>query len=122
MTEKRPVDSSSDAKLAHEIEGLLAVDPSPELFARLRSRLAEEPRSPGAGPLVTGYRWFKFLLKGSIRVPVPVGLAVAVVLVLMVVALVRRQTVTPGVPSISLVDFGPVNDVNVRVIRGYESN
>jgi hypothetical protein len=121
MTEKRPVDSSSDAKLTHEIEGLLAVDPAPELFGRLRSRLAEEPRSPGAR--VTGYKWFKFLLTGSIRVPVPVGLVVAVVLALMVVALVRRQAVVaPGVPSINLVDFGPVNDVNVRVIRGYESN
>ena len=122
MTENRPIDPSADAKLAREIEGLLAVDPSPELFARLRSRLAEEPPSSEAPALGTRDRWLKVLLTGSIRVPVPVGLAVAVLLVLMAVALLRRQTVTVVVPSISLVDFGPVNDVNVRVIRGYESN
>lgn len=94
---------------------------------KLSELLREWQLSGATQPLdarVAAFRrsWWSFLLKGSIRVPVPVGLAVAVVLVLMVVALVRRQTVTPGVPSISLVDFGPVNDVNVRVIRGYESN
>jgi hypothetical protein len=71
--------------------------------------------------------WWSFLLKGSIRVPVPVGLAAAAILLAMAGALVRRQGEAPvapaaGSPSINLMDFRPVHDVNVRVIRGHESN
>jgi hypothetical protein len=48
MSKKRSIDSSADARLAREIEDLLAIDPSPEFLARLRTRLAEEPNSSDA--------------------------------------------------------------------------
>ena len=38
-------------------------------------------------------------------------------------ALVRQRTVTPpAAASISLMDFRPVQDLHVRVIRGHEAN
>lgn len=118
MTEKRPADSpahsTEDATLAREIEGLLAVDPSPEFLARVRTRLAEEPPRR---------RWSKFLLTGSIRLPVPAVVAILAILLVMAGALIRQRTPAPPVPSsINLVDFRPVDDPNVRVIRAYEPN
>jgi hypothetical protein len=97
------------------------------------SELLREWQLSGATPSldarVAAFRksWWSFLLKGSIRVPVPVGLAVAAILLMMAGALVRRQAAVPPAPapnatSISLVDFRPVDDVNVRVIRGHEPN
>jgi hypothetical protein len=66
-------------------------------------------------------RW-TFLLAGSIRVPVPVGLAIVVALLMMGGALIKqRPAAEPAAPSVSLVDFRPVRDVNVRVIRQNES-
>ena len=71
--------------------------------------------------------WWSFLLTGSIRVPVPVGVVLVAILLLMAGALMRRQAVStpsiaPAAQSIDLVNFRPVNDVNVRVIRGHEPN
>jgi hypothetical protein len=67
--------------------------------------------------------WWRFLLTGSVRIPVPVGLAIAVLLLAMASALiVRRQPTAPAPLSVSLVEFRPVKDVNVRVIRGDEAN
>jgi hypothetical protein len=97
------------------------------------SELLREWQQPGATPSLDARvaafrrRWWSFLLTGSIRVPVPVGLAVAAIVLAMAGALARRQAAAPvaptgGAPSISLMDFRPVDDVNVRVIRGHESN
>jgi hypothetical protein len=92
------------------------------------------PNAPGSlDRRVSGLRgagskksWWRFLLSGSVRIPVPVGLAIAVLLLAMAGALVLRRTggsTTPAaVPSISLVEFRPVTDLNVRVIRGHETN
>ena len=70
--------------------------------------------------------WRGTLLTGSIRVPIPVGVAVAAALLVMAGALVRQRTERPTVPapvpSISLVEFRPVTDLNVRVIPGHETN
>ena len=66
--------------------------------------------------------WWWFLLTESIRIPVPVGLALAVLLVLLG-GLMRRRPAPASAPStVSLVDFRPVSDLNVRVIRQHESN
>ena len=88
------------------------------------SNLLKEWRVTGA-PLslderVLGKRqkWWSFLLTGSIRVPVPIGIAIAVSLLLMVVALVRQRPKAPPASPVSLVDFRPVDDPHVRVIRG----
>lgn len=87
------------------------------------SKLLKEWQVPGAPPSldarVLGKRgWWSFLWMGSIRLPVPVGIAVAAILLVMATALVRQRTAAPAASGISLVDFRPVEDQNVRVIRG----
>jgi hypothetical protein len=82
------------------------------------------PPSLDARVLGTRKRWWSFLLTGSIRVPVPVGVALAAILLAMGAALVRQRAAAPApvASAISLVDFRPVEDLNVRVIRGgYEA-
>jgi hypothetical protein len=92
------------------------------------SELLREWRLPGAPPAldarVLGKRasWRSYLLTGSIRIPVPVGLATAAILLVMAGALMRARTVAPAASSVSLVDFRPVKDLNVRVIRGHDAN
>jgi hypothetical protein len=70
--------------------------------------------------------WWRTVLTGSIRVPIPVGVAVTAALLVMAGALVRQRTEGPTapapVPSISLIEFRPVADLNVRVIPGHETN
>ena len=71
--------------------------------------------------------WWSFLLTGSIRIPVPVGIAIAAIVGVMAVALLRGRGPRP-IPSpvpastVSLLDFKPVSDMNVRVIEHHESN
>lgn len=67
--------------------------------------------------------WWRFLLTGSIRIPVPVGVALAAVLLFTIGGLIRQRPAPAPAPStISLVDFQPVSELNVRVIRKHESN
>jgi hypothetical protein len=92
------------------------------------SELLREWRLPGAPPSLDArvlgprIRWWSYLLTGSIRVPAPVGVVIAVMLLVMAGALIRTRTVAPAVSPVSLVDFRPVKDLNVRVIRGHETN
>ena len=94
-------------------------DDDPKLRELLR-----EWRAPGAprslDERVLGLvkpRW-TFLLTGSIQVPVPVGLAIAAALLIMGVALFKQGPEAGSIaPTVSLSDFRPVNDMNVRVIR-----
>src|SRR5580693_4358843 len=96
--------------------------------SRLRGILKEwelegAPESLDARVAAFRRSWWSFLWTGSIRVPVPVGLAALAILLAMTFALVRRQAAAPATPgAISLVDFRPVHDVNVRVIHGHEPN
>ncbi len=64
--------------------------------------------------------WWRFLLTGSIRIPVPVGLAFAAVLLVLLGLVRQRPAPVPAPAAVSLVDFRPVNDLNVRVIRSHE--
>jgi hypothetical protein len=88
------------------------------------SELMREWQVSGAPPSldarVLGRRksWWTFLLAGSVRVPVPVAVAIAALLLVMAGALLRQQPAAPGGSSISLMDFRPVDNPNVRVIRG----
>ena len=88
------------------------------------SELLKEWQLPGAPPsldarvLPAREPWWKFLVSGSIRVPVPVGLAIAAILLVMAVALTRQRAPKPAPPTVNLVDYRPVDDPNVRVIRG----
>jgi hypothetical protein len=95
----------------------------PKLSELLREwRLPGAPQSLDARVLGKRMRWWSYLLTGSIRVPVPVGLAIVAMLVIMAGALVRPRRVASADSPVSLVDFRPVKDLNVRVIRGHESN
>ena len=42
-------DAVTDASLDREIESLLAVEPSPEFLARVRTRVAQEPEPARGG-------------------------------------------------------------------------
>jgi hypothetical protein len=67
--------------------------------------------------------WWSFLFTGSIRVPVPVGLAVAGVLLVMAVALWKQRPEPASAAStVSLIEFRPVTDLNLRVIREHEAH
>src|SRR5579863_9009912 len=91
MTKKRSVDSSADARLAREIEVLLAIDSSPEFLARLRTRLAEEPPLLDAHAISPLKGWWKFRPPGSIRFPVPMGIAIAAMVAAALVLVVLRR-------------------------------
>jgi hypothetical protein len=88
------------------------------------SELLTEWQVSGAPPsldrrvLARRGRWWSFLLTGSIRLPVPVGVAIAAVLLVMGVALARKPAPNRADAPVSLVDFRPVDDPHVRVIRG----
>jgi hypothetical protein len=88
------------------------------------NELLKEWQVPGAPPsldarvLARREKWWSFLLTGWIRVPVPVGVAIATILLLMGVALVRQPAVKRADSPVSLVDFRPIDDPHVRVIRG----
>jgi hypothetical protein len=87
------------------------------------SELLKEWRVPGAPPsldarVLKQQRWWSFLLTGSIRVPVPVGMLIAAILLVMTGALVRRPAAKPAHSPVNLVDFRPIDDPHVRIIRG----
>jgi hypothetical protein len=69
------------------------------------------PRSPRPTP----WRW---LLTGSIRIPVPIGIAiVAAVAVWMYWTSIAARRESPAVPeSVTLADFQPVERLEVRVV------
>ncbi|SPF56214.1 hypothetical protein SBA4_800006 [Candidatus Sulfopaludibacter sp. SbA4] len=83
---------------------------------------------PSLDERVLGRRrpWWQFLFTGYIRVPVPLGVAMTVALVVLAVYFVRDRARTPIAPpgkTVSLTEFRPVDNVNVRIIRsGYESH
>ena len=61
------------------------------------------------------WNWWRFLATGSIRVPVPIIVALAAALVVLISAQLRPHPQSTS--NISLVDFRPVEDMNVRIIR-----
>lgn len=104
------------------------MEPKDDLQLReiLREWQVEDPpasldaRVLGARPV-----WWRFLIRGSMRVPVPVALACAMALTLMGTALVRMYAFLPPPPTparsqgINLADFRPVQEVRVRIIEGH---
>lgn len=69
--------------------------------------------------------WWRWLIAGTIRVPVPVGVAILAVLALL---LYFGRSETPKSTQerakvVSLADFQPVRELEPRVIgRGYEAH
>jgi hypothetical protein len=88
------------------------------------SEVLKEWQVPGAPPsldarvLAPRRRWWSFLFSGSIRIPVPVALAIAAILLVMAIALLRERPPAPVAQSVNLADFRPVQDPNIRIIRG----
>jgi hypothetical protein len=66
--------------------------------------------------------WWRWLISGTIRVPVPAGLLAVVVLVLLMYwAVAARQATEKPPRMVTLADFQPVKQLQPRIIRsGYE--
>ena len=65
--------------------------------------------------------WWRFLLRGRVRVPVPVAVGCAVALTLMGAALARDHGLLASrakPAGISLAGFQPVREMHVRIIEG----
>jgi hypothetical protein len=86
------------------------------------------PAPPGLeGRLFPGTRglpWWRWLLGGSVRVPVPVCIIALVILLVSVFATTRTsQAPEPSLREVKFSDFQPVKQLQPRIIRGaYESN
>ncbi|MDQ2710960.1 MAG: hypothetical protein M3Y24_01790 [Acidobacteriota bacterium] len=93
--------------------------------------LLREWRAPSA-PEALGRRvrnrdrgaWWKWLLTGSIRVPVPLTLAVAAIFIAMVfLAFIRSPGMSDGHRAIKPAGLQPVKRLEVQIIRSsYEGN
>ncbi len=96
----------------------------PQLRNVLREwRVENAPASlDGRVERVLGRRqsWWRSLMSGSVRVPVPVLAAFAAIFLAMFGALMRPQPApaTPVASGINLADFRPVQNAEVRIIRG----
>lgn len=97
-----------------ELDDLLSqwrVPPAPEtLDGRL---LLQRKRLP----------WWRWLLSGTITVPVPVGLAGFALLMGLLFAITHRQEAHPPSRPMTLADFQPVKQLKPRIVRSdYENN
>jgi hypothetical protein len=98
----------------------------PQLRKVLREwKVEDAPRCLDGRVLGVRKPWWRFLITGSMRVPVPVALVFAAVFVMMGVALTRPRSVpvTPAAPpgdssTVDLAGFRPVQSVQIRIIGG----
>lgn len=91
----------------------------PKLKELLREwKVEDAPRSLDQRVLGARPPWWKLLIGGSVRVPVPLAVGFAVLLIAMGVALVRPRPPVAVSSTIDLADFRPVQDVQVRIMRG----
>jgi hypothetical protein len=101
----------------------MARDDDSELRDLLREWVvADAPAHLDNRILVRHMTWWRFLLQGSIRVPVPIGILAATMLVVLSSLLLRadRPLAAPdGISgAFSLTEFQPVGNVGVRIIGG----
>jgi hypothetical protein len=89
MTEKQSNDSLTDATLARAIEDLLAIAPSPEFLAHVRTQLAQEAPLLDARAMGPRKRWWNSRLPDSIRRPVPMGIAIAAMAAALILAVLH---------------------------------
>jgi hypothetical protein len=83
------------------------------------------PETLGEKLLSHGNRlpWWRWLLRGTIRVPVPVGLAGLVLLLGLLFAVSHQQEPRPLSRPMTLADFQPVKQLKPRILRStYESH
>ena len=71
----------------------------------------QPPREPRS-------EWWRWLISGTIVVPVPVGLLAVAILVMAVYwAVSARQAVDRPARTVTLTDFQPVKELQPRIIR-----
>jgi hypothetical protein len=94
------------------------------------NELLRQWQAPGAPPSLAAKvlpqrsSWWRWMLMGTIRIPVPLGIAllVALAVVLYFRPVNRPEAAQPG-KSVSLADFQPVKQLEPRIIRrGNETN
>jgi hypothetical protein len=103
-----------DRELNQLLREWKAPDAPPHLIAPRHS-------SPPHRQSIRGRGWWVWLLTGSIRIPVPVGIAAALIAALWLYTSESRRAPAPAPPPasqpvVSLADFQPVADVEVRVV------
>jgi hypothetical protein len=95
------------------------------------SQILEQWKAPGAPPNLETPRlpqahqgWWRWLMTGSIRIPVPVGVAILIALLLWAYSREGAKPIaTPTAKPVSLSDFEPVKQLQPRVIgRANEGN
>lgn len=99
----------------NELRDLLRQWEAPEAPPHLERRIfAEPPKQP----------WYRWLLTGSIRIPVPALVLLLLVLSALTYILPRgRRPPLATAPELKLSDFQPVAEVKPRIIRrAYENN
>jgi hypothetical protein len=70
--------------------------------------------------------WWNWLLTGSIRIPVPVGVAAALLAAFWIYSVSERAAPAPEPdvasrePVVSLADFQPVEEVEIRVVGDFK--
>jgi hypothetical protein len=66
--------------------------------------------------------WLRWLLTGTIRIPVPVGVVLVVLAAVLIYSTIsnRRPVAAPAAGSVSLADFHPVQQLEPRIIRGQQ--
>jgi len=94
------------------------------------NELLQQWQAPGAPPslarkvLLRRSSWWRWMVTGSIRIPVPLGIAVLLAVAVFVYFRTtdRPRTAQPA-KSVSLADFQPVKQREPRIIRsGLETN
>jgi hypothetical protein len=95
-----------------------------ELLHRWRAPAAPLGLEEKVFPAAQRMPWRRWLLSGSIRVPVPVALVAFVVLLSAIVfSLSARYPVLRPAAAVTLSDFQPVKQLQPRIIRStYEGN
>ncbi len=100
----------------------MELNDDPELRTLLREWHAPDaPESLDRCVLGLQTPWWRFLLTGSIRVPVPMIAATVATLIALTAFLVLEKPPSAAEPTtVNLQDFRPVEKVNVRILRsGY---
>ena len=89
-----------------------------EELSQLLRQWTAPPAPASLGPRIRPRRsWWRWLVTGTVRIPVPVGIAAVVLAALWVYSsgASRRAAPRPA-PSVSLADFQPVMQLEPRVI------
>ena len=90
-----------------------------EELSELLRQWTAPPAPATLGPRIGFQRvpWWRWLLTGTVRIPVPVGLAAVVLVALWFYsAASTRETVPQPAPPVSLADFRPVEQLEPRIV------